>query len=145
MFCFRHGWHHEHVARELVPLEWKQEVRDACVVQGGLGMKKMLTFVVQRCPRAPAAVEPACSACLAKSIRSDETNGRFGSEQVQIRPDLILQQLPKIEITEFAESLCQHAGDEECRRKPLCWIAGSHSPPLLCDEFSDRQSNSQSQ
>ena len=38
----------------------------------------------------------------AQPINSRKTDGRFGSEQVQIRPDLILQQLPKIEITEFA-------------------------------------------
>ena len=38
----------------------------------------------------------------AQPIYSRKADGRFGSEQVQIRPDLILQQLPKIEITEFA-------------------------------------------
>ena len=84
------------------------------------------------------------SACLAKSIRSHETNGQFGSEQVQIRPDLILQQLPKIEITQVAKSSCEHA-NEQRRREPLCWNGGSHSPPLLCDEFQDGESNPQSQ
>ena len=32
--------------------------------------------------------------------------------------------------------------DERTRCEPLCWNGGSHSPPLLCDEFQDGQSNS---
>jgi hypothetical protein len=40
MPCFRSAWHHEDVARELVPLERQQEVRDACNESTAYGRRR---------------------------------------------------------------------------------------------------------
>ena len=76
--------------------------------------------------------------CL-QPIRSNEADRRFWSQQIQVRPDLIFQQLPQLGITEQLQASCQLSRNEQCCREPLGWVARADSSRLLLYEFSDRQ------
>lgn len=102
-------------------------MRYACAVQGSLSMKEMLAFVVQRCPRAPARDEPANSAWAAQPIHSRKADGRFRSQEVQVRPDLVLQQLRDL-------AVIQQGWRTPCSLLKLS-LTGDHTDrPGLCQD-----------
>jgi hypothetical protein len=109
MSYFLYGWHHEHVTGELVSLERKQQVRDACPVQRSFCMEEMFACIAFRYPRAPRpATNPESHALRrgvrvpAQAIHSLHANSSFGCREIQIRPYLFLQQLPDFEITKVS-------------------------------------------
>jgi hypothetical protein len=71
----------------------------------------------------------------AQPIRSHETDGRFGSQQVKVRKDFVFKELPKLAVVQSAQTSRQKSGKQQRCRKPLSPIAGAQSPTLLVDKF----------
>lgn len=137
MPCFRHGRHHERVAREPVPLERKQQVSDASPIQRRLGVEEMVSVIVFHLWRG-SPLDEFVRPVSAKAVSSLHADGQFGRKHAQVGADLTVENLSKLEIVEFAQSPCEHAAYQQRRREPLRWFAGAHPRPLLLDEFLDR-------
>jgi hypothetical protein len=95
MRCFRHGRHHERVAREPVPLERKKEVRNARPIQRRVGVEEMVSVIMLRRLRASPLDDFVCPAS-AKAISSLHADGQFRSKHAQAGADLTVENLPKL-------------------------------------------------
>src|SRR5208282_4994229 len=80
----------------------------------------------------------------AETIRGVQADRGLGSQGTRLWPDLVQQKLPDLAIRQSRESLCQRGGDQHGGGEPLHWVAGAQAPPLLFNQFRDRQSLSPS-
>jgi len=75
----------------------------------------------------------------AKAISSFHADGQLGTEHAQVRTDLAVENLPKLEIVKFAQALSEQAGYQQRRLKTFRKVAGAYQRSLLFHEFADRQ------
>ena len=80
-------------------------MRNPCAVQHSFRVQEVLAFVLQRL-RTPARRESHWSAS-AKPFGSLHADGQFGGKHAQVGADLAVENLSKLEIAEFAQSLCE--------------------------------------
>ena len=83
-------------------------MRKAPSIQRCFRVKDVLAFILQ-CPRPPAYNEPDCLA-IAKTLSRRHADGQLRSEHTQVGANFLLQNLPKLEIAQFAQPLAEHAG-----------------------------------
>jgi hypothetical protein len=128
MRCFCHGRNHERVAREPVPVNRKQQVRDASAIQRRLSAEEMFSVIVLNLWRA-SPLDGFVIPVSAKAVSSLHADGQFGCEHAQVGADLAVENLPELEIVEFAQALSEEAGYQQ--RRPLTVPQGRWSAPAF--------------
>ena len=90
-------------------------MRDAFPIQRRLGAEEIVSAIALYLRRACPLDGLVCPV-FAKTVSSFHADGQLGCEHAQAGADLTVENLPKLEIVEFAQALFDQAGYQQRRR-----------------------------
>ena len=113
-------------------------MRDASPIQRRLGVEEMVSVIVlclwRACP-----LDGFVFPLSAKAVSSLHADGQLGCDHAQVGADLAVENLPKLELVEFAQALSEQTGNQQSCREPFRRDAGTPPLPLLFHEFGNGQ------
>ena len=90
-------------------------MRDASPIQRRLGVEEVVSVLVLRLCRACPS-DGFVFPVSAKAVSSLHADSQLGCDHAQAGADLKVENLPKLEIVEFAQALSEQTGHQQRRR-----------------------------